>query len=565
MTQSDALHILKTGANVFLTGSAGSGKTFVLNQYIDYLKARAVSVAVTATTGVAATHMQGMTIHSWSGLGIRDNLTDRDIDDMEDKKYLWDRFEKTKVLIIDEISMMHGYRLDMIDRVCKAFKRNELPFGGIQLVVCGDFFQLPPVTREISEDDATHSPYTSSSWKNANFTVCYLTEQHRQNDMEFLDVLNGIRTGKIDERVLAPLRTRYKKQIENSLEPTKLYTHNVDVDSINEEALRKIDSVEKVFDMVSKGKDGLVESLKKSVLAHTRLRLKVGAQVMFVKNNFEAGYANGTRGIVESFLDDGTPVVKTVHGKSITAEVVDWAIEEDGKIKASVSQIPLRHAWAITVHKSQGMSLDTAVIDLSKSFTYGMGYVALSRVRSLAGLSLMGMHKDALLVDPDILAFDEDLQIASEDAEELVQKRNAKDREKLENQFIVKSGGTIVQKEIIKNQKKAKAKKGIQNGEAKQKTHLVTKEFLDKGMTLEEVADERGYALGTIITHLEMLKDEEIEFPTENINVDEKLVKKVAEAIKKLKEDKLTPIKSYLEKEKIKASFDEIRLARLFI
>src|SRR3989338_3727183 len=332
MTQQDALHILKTGVNVFLTGSAGSGKTFVLNQFIDYLKARGVSVAVTATTGVAATHMQGMTIHSWSGLGIRDKLTDRDIDDMEEKKYLWDRFDKTKVLIIDEISMMHGYRLDMIDRVCKAFKRNELPFGVIQVVLCGDFFQLPPVTREISEEKTTHSPYTASSWKSANFTVCYLTEQHRQSDLEFLDVLNGIRTGNINERVLAPLRTRYKKQIENSLEPTKLYTHNIDVDTINEEALKKIDSDVHVFEMTSRGRDGLVESLKKSVLAHSKLRLKVGAQVMFVKNNFEEGFANGTRGVIESFRDDGIPLVRTIHRKLIPAEIMDWTIEENGKI-----------------------------------------------------------------------------------------------------------------------------------------------------------------------------------------------------------------------------------------
>ncbi len=565
MTQADALHILKTGANVFLTGSAGSGKTYVLNQYIDYLKARDVVVAVTATTGIAATHMQGVTIHSWSGLGIREYLTDQDIDELEAREYLWNRFEKTKVLIIDEISMMHGHRFDMIDRVCRAFKRTEKPFGGMQIVVCGDFFQLPPVNRDGTLENLAQNAYQSSAWKNARFAICYLTEQHRQEDDAFLKVLNGIRTGVINETVLAPLRLRYKKRIEFFIEPTKLYTHNVDVDIMNHEELAKLPGEEKVFEMTSMGRDTLVTSLRKSVLAHETLRLKVGAQVMFVKNNFEAGYANGTRGVVREFLSDNTPVVETVNGSKIEVVTAEWIIEENGKKKASVTQIPLRHAWAITIHKSQGMSLDAAVIDLSKSFTYGMGYVALSRVKSLAGLSIMGMHADALQIDPNVLRFDEDLQIQSEDMEDILRKRNTTEREKLERDFIVRSGGTVIEKEIIKNQKKIKEKKGMKSGEAKVKTHLITKELLDKGMTLAEVADERGFALGTIISHLEQLQEEKIKFSTKKIKVDKKLVKKIAEAIKKTGEDKLTPIKQYLEKQGTHATFDEIRLARLFV
>ncbi len=141
MLQSEALDILKLGKNVFLTGPAGSGKTHVLNEYIKYLKSNAVDVAVTASTGIAATHLGGQTIHSWSGLGIRDVLTDYDIENMMEKQYLYKRFEKTKVLIIDEVSMLHHYRLDLIEWICRQFKRNEKPFGGMQVILSGDFFK----------------------------------------------------------------------------------------------------------------------------------------------------------------------------------------------------------------------------------------------------------------------------------------------------------------------------------------------------------------------------------------------------------------------------------------
>src|ERR1035437_1380900 len=191
MTQKEALDILKMGRNVFLTGEAGSGKTFVLNEYINYLKSRAVTVAVTASTGIAATHLGGQTIHSWSGLGVRDSLSDRDIDDMMQKAYLYKRFDQTKVLILDEVSMLHHFRLDMLEWLCRQFKRNEKSFGGMQVILCGDFFQLPPVTRgEIFESQFA---FQATSWQDAGFSVCYLTEQHRQNDSQYLSILNEIR------------------------------------------------------------------------------------------------------------------------------------------------------------------------------------------------------------------------------------------------------------------------------------------------------------------------------------------------------------------------------------
>lgn len=566
MTQKQALDILKTGANVFLTGSAGSGKTYVLNEYIQYLKSREVGVAVTASTGIAATHMNGVTIHSWTGLGIRDTLNDYDIDELEQKAYLWTRFEKTQVLIIDEISMLHGYRLDMVDKICRAFKRNQKPFGGLQVVLCGDFFQLPPVTRGGALEDMGRSIYASEAWDNAGFIICYLTEQHRQNDDEFLSILNGIRAGKVPETVLAPLRNRLGKSIDLDVSPTKLYTHNVDVDIINQKELNQLPGDAKTYQMTSSGRENLVETLKKGVLAHELLHLKIGTKVMFVKNNFELGYANGTLGIVETFLSNNTPVIRTTRGEIIHVEPTEWAIEEDGKVKAAISQVPLRYAWAITIHKSQGMSLDAAEIDLSKSFTYGMGYVALSRVRSLAGISLVGMHEDALLVDPNILRLDEDLQIRSEEAQEQFAKISTENLKKLHDGFVVASGGTLITEKIISNEKNESKKRGVKNAEPKQKSFVITKELLDKNFTLEEIAKERGITVATVISHLEQLQKNGISFNFRKIQIDKKLVSAVKKVLVVTGDTKLTSIKEYLEKKlKLKVSFEEIRLARVFI
>ena len=146
MTQAQALAIMKTGVNVYLTGSAGSGKTHTLREYIKWLGEHDIPVAITASTGIAATHMNGMTIHGWAGIGIREYITDADMDMIEQKQYLWKRFEKARVLIIDEVSMLHAHRLDMVERVCRRFKRSDAPFGGLQVILSGgDFFQLPPV------------------------------------------------------------------------------------------------------------------------------------------------------------------------------------------------------------------------------------------------------------------------------------------------------------------------------------------------------------------------------------------------------------------------------------
>ena len=414
MIQYDALEILKTGRNVFLTGPAGSGKTHVLNSYIKYLKSNSVEVAVTASTGIAATHLGGQTIHSWSGLGIRSTLTERDIDDLIQKKYLYKKFEKTKVLIIDEISMLSDNRLDMVEWICRRMKYNERAFGGMQIVMSGDFFQLPPINR--FDQGREEFGYKGESWSRANLTVCYLTEQHRQKDNTYLSILNQIRQNAVTEKTVDLLKTRLDAHTDGEVESTRLYTHNVDVDAVNKKHLDLIEGQVRSYRMTSRGSANIVSTLKKSCLSPEILELKKGAKVMFTKNHPEGAYVNGTLGIISDFNSFGDPVVKMNSGMHFSVMPQSWRIEEEGKVKAEINQLPLRLAWAITVHKSQGMSLDAMEVDLSKSFVCGMGYVALSRVRSLSGMKLLGFNDMSLEVDGEVLAHDLQFQRMSDDA-----------------------------------------------------------------------------------------------------------------------------------------------------
>lgn len=404
MNQAQAFKILKSGRSVFLTGSAGTGKTFLLNKFISYLKKKKINIGVTASTGIAATHIDGRTIHSWSGMGIKNKLTDREIGQLLRKDKLQARIRETKVLIIDEISMLDASRLDLLDSICKSAKESPLPFGGIQIIMCGDFFQLPPVD---SKNENPELAYESSAWKNSDIKTCYLDRQYRQNDLKFIGILNNIRNNQADEATLMKLKERLHQAISlKTINPIKLYTHNVDVDAVNNLELSKIPGEEFNYEMLSHGPKELVRVLKKNCLAPEHFTLKTGAMVIFVKNNFSQGYVNGTLGKVIGFDKFDFPIVETESGDKITVTTASWNIEEDRQIVASICQIPLRLAWAITVHKSQGMTIDAAEIDLSKSFEYGMGYVALSRVRRLENIRLMGINEMALKVNPKIVERD---------------------------------------------------------------------------------------------------------------------------------------------------------------
>jgi len=554
MTQAEALDILKLGYNVFLTGPAGSGKTHLLNKYINWLKDNYVDVGITASTGIAATHMGGTTIHSWTGMGIKDSVTSGDLEELKTRKYLRDRFERTQVLVIDEVSMLHHFRLDLIDEICRHMKNNDAPFGGMQVILCGDFFQLPPVAR--TGEPLAQFAYEAEVWKSANFKICYLEEQHRQTDSAFLKVLNEIRGNRLSDEGMKHLRGRQNKKTFQGIEPTRLHTHNIDVDLINQRELEKLHGQGREFVMDGKGRKPLVDALKKSCLAPEVLKLKVGAKVMFVKNNFEEGFVNGTLGKVVAFDQDG-PVVQIINGRNIHVKPVNWMIEEDGKAKATISQYPLRLAWAITVHKSQGMSLDAIEVDLSKSFERGMGYVALSRVRSLEGLTLLGLNEMAVQVRGEVLDFDEELRkISNKHLAEMLALSDLERKEK-QKKFLQKISPERTATGRVKKKKVS--------------TYEETRTYLESGMNLNEIANAKGTKIGTVLDHLEKLLNEDPKLDIRHLESEISLnkFKKIYKAFNDIygdnRELRLTPVMKILEKEGGSYLFEDLRLVRLFL
>ena len=547
MTQKTALTILKLGHTTFLTGQAGSGKSYVLREYVDYLKKHGVKFAVTASTGIASTHISGSTIHSWSGIGIKDKLTKFDLDALEEKQNLHKRWTETQVLIIDEVSMLHANFLDMLNSVAKHIRRDARPFGGMQVIFSGDFFQLPPVVRtENHIPGAKVYAFLSNAWVEAKPVICYLTEQHRQDDDQLLSLLKAIRGGEIDEGHYDTLREVSEKKPKKST--LKLYTHNENVDKINEKFFDELDGDEHYYEMVTKGKKNLVDSLKSNCLAPETLRLKIGTKVMCIKNAQDKSYVNGSLGVITAIADDGFPVVSLNSGRKITVRGDSWKIEEDGKVKAEISQLPLRYAWAITVHKSQGMTLDEAEMDLSRTFVRGQGYVALSRLTTLDGLYLTGFNNEALMVSEEVREADELFHKKSSQASDALKKYTKEELEGMHNKRLMEVGGSVEEVDEISE-------------EVKVLSHIVTKEMLDKGMMLEEIATFRDIGVDTLITHIEKLVDQGEIVVLDKVLPKKVRLQKISKAFEELDTTKLTPIFDYLDG---KVSYNDIKLVRAY-
>ena len=555
MTQGEALTILKTGANAYLTGEPGSGKTHTINELVAWLRASGIEPSVTAATGIAATHVAGMTLHSWSGIGINESLSRADVDRIASKEHVAKRIQKAKVLIIEEISMLSAMTLEMADAVCREVRRVDRPFGGLTVILVGDFFQLPPVSRA---RDVAFS-YTSKVWRDLNLITCYLTEQYRQDDIEFLGVLSAIRSGQVEDIHYEQLRTRRVLNGEKEFADTpKLFSHNADVDRINAGELAKLPGKVMKFRMSAKGKDSLVEGLKRGCLSPEMLELKEGAAVMFTKNSPQGKFVNGTLGIVVNFDSDGMPIVKTKDGLRVATEPMEWQVQVEGKVKASVSQIPLRLAYAMTVHKSQGMSMDAAIMDLSKAFEYGQGYVALSRVRRLSGVYLTGLNQRALEVHPEILEKDKDFRAASLAARDAFAEMPEGEIIGMQKKFVKAMGGAWMEGESQKWKVKSRKKN---EGAGLPGRLAETLQTVRDAKNLKEAVKTRGLVASTIVHHLEELAEVgklvRADF-AHLVPID--IVDEIHETLAAVNSDKLSPIFHALGG---RYSFETIRLVRL--
>lgn len=606
MKQATALAILKTGQNVFLTGQAGAGKTYMLNQYIDYLRARNITVAVTASTGIASTHMNGTTIHAWSGIGIQNSIDKLNLQKLAMRDEYLERIQNTKVLIVDEISMLHAKQVDTINAVLKHFRKSELPFGGMQVIFSGDFFQLPPIG-EKGETAKEKYAFMSQAWLECRFQICYLTEQHRQTGgdekvrfgLSLNDILNQIRSQTVTQEAINILQATQNHSID--MNRTRLYTHNLDVDAINQRQLHELGGIPITYQASVMGDKPLQETLSKSVRAPTELTLTIGAKVMFVKNLPLLGVFNGTMGEVvgfvgtsgktykkanESIPEIAYPLVQLNHGGELVAEPEEWTVEDkDGTVLASFGQVPLCLAWAITVHKSQGMTLDAAEIDLSKTFEMGQGYVALSRLRTLDGLKLLGFNIKSLLLDDWVQRIDQRLLALSDEHSEQFGQLDDDMLAQVHKAFIDACGGISDPEKIAMNQKYLDAKKQFaitqkQKAETKVKAERITSngltqtvnhtyELVKQEMSLDEIASERSLALSTIVGHIADIAKTLGADAVKAYRPEQTILDDICDAIEKLDAQgelqggiKITAIRDELRE---KYGFSEIRLALGFI
>lgn len=410
--QNYAYNLMTQGKNIFLTGPGGVGKTALIKIF-HKLYSRVKTIAVTSTTGTSALLINGTTIHSYLGIGFGTGSVENLVNKIRSMSWLKKRWLSTDVLIIDEVSMMNPNLFDKIEEIARIIRKSKLPFGGIQVILSGDFCQLPVVGSD-------KFCFEADSWNFCIEETVYLTEIIRQGDKTFQDVLNNVRLGNINDKVKDLLKQRKDINLKNDfgIMPTKLYSTNIDVDRINDIELDKLAEKGVTFyeyemdthvNAKVSNKASVIDKFKKSCNAPEILQLCVGAQVMLLKNlDLSKGLANGSRGIIIGFLQD-LPLVKFLNGEERIIDMEIWEVIENDKPILSAKQIPLKIAYAISIHRAQGYSLDFAEVDLSNIFEYGQAYVALSRVKSLQGLSIIGIDYNNICAHPKALDFYEKL------------------------------------------------------------------------------------------------------------------------------------------------------------
>ncbi|NWT97294.1 PIF1 helicase, partial [Urocynchramus pylzowi] len=400
--QEAVLGAVRSGKSIFFTGSAGTGKSFLLKRIVGSLPPN-ITYA-TASTGVAACHIGGTTLHAFAGIGSGKAPLEQCIQ-LAERPGVRQHWLACQHLIIDEISMVDGKFFDKLEAVARAVRKRDEPFGGIQLIICGDFLQLPPVCKANEE---TKFCFQAKSWRKCIHINMELTEVRRQTDKTFVSLLSAIRLGRCTEEVTRQLmQTAAHKSERDGILATRLCTHKDDVEITNERRLQQLPGEVHVFEALDSD-PMLVKLIDAQCPVGGRVELKLGAQVMLAKNlDVSQGLVNGARGVVVGFESEqkGLPKVRFLCGVTQLIKMEKWVIKGPSGVHLSRQQLPLKLAWAISIHKSQGMSLDCVEISLARVFESGQAYVALSRARSLAGLRVLDFDPKAVRADPAVLHF----------------------------------------------------------------------------------------------------------------------------------------------------------------
>ena len=401
--QLAVLRHIKDGRNVFFTGCAGTGKTYLIKEIVKFTDPN--STFVTASTGISAVEVGGMNLHSFAGIGLGDGDASAWIDKVARSERHLKYWRACRTLIIDEISMVDADMLDKLDEVARAIRRAPgRPFGGIQLFLSGDLLQLPPVNKNRQAKFA----FQGTAWGKLELATVLLTKVYRQADEAFVRILNDVRFGRMTPEVQAALKGCVGRPLDDDdgIVPTKIRALNKDVEEENHAQLDRLSGRSKVFTARDEGKDTFVKILQTNSLLPMRLEIKVGAQVMLLKNLPAQRLHNGSRGVVIGFSKSDYPVVRFSSGAEAAVEMDVQTLQVNRQTVATRHQVPLKLAWSLMVHKCQGMEIDKLELSLDRSiFDYGQAYTALSRARSLEGLKLTAFHPECIRANPAVVEF----------------------------------------------------------------------------------------------------------------------------------------------------------------
>ena len=502
----------KTDMSLFLTGKAGTGKTTFLREVVRYTKKKCI---VLAPTGIAAVNAGAMTIHSFFqfGLGPFVQGVIEPKSDFRINKSKLELIRHLQLLIIDEVSMVRADLMDHIDVELRRIRRNSKPFGGVQLLMIGDLQQLPPIAHG-GEDELLRQYYktlyffSSAALKSMKYSCIELKNVYRQTDRHFIDILNHARDCTLTSQDISDLNARYVPGFSPKPEDgyIRLMTHNRQVDYVNETEMEKLDSKPYTFEAAVTG-----TFPEESYPTADSLTLKKGAQVMFIKNDPERRFINGTLGEVKSIDRNSIAVRLAESGTVIDVEPMEWQniryqFDEESKEISSkqigrFKQYPLKAAWAMTVHKSQGLTFDKAIIDVHAAFSPGQAYVALSRCRTLDGLVLSSPVSASVFMRDN--AVDAYMNYISRPVEELA---FSSCYEYFEYEKKPEPEEVAPVKKVKVNQEKPKK---VNKEEPRDDTGKKLNTFecsywlYNQGYTVEQIAEKRGLNQSTIEGHLE--------------------------------------------------------------